>query len=255
MRLTVRGVGKRFSGVVALRDVTLSAGDGAVVGIIGPNGSGKSTLFNVVSGFLRADHGEVRLDDVPITTRAPHRIARSGLVRTFQVPRVARRLSVMDNLLFGAIAYRNERLWSALLCRRSADRVELAAIERAWEVADLIGLAAKAEEYAGNLSGGQLKLLSLGMAMMASPTVLLLDEPTAGVNPALIDQLMAPVFERRPAGQTIVLIEHNMDLVTSRCDEVYVLDAGEVIAHGTPDEVRRDARVVQAYLGYEGARA
>jgi neutral amino acid transport system ATP-binding protein len=255
VRLEIEGVSKRFAGIHALSDVSLSAGDGRVVGIIGPNGSGKSTLFNVISGFLSADGGTVRLDEQAITGRAPHRIARHGLVRTFQVPRVAKRLTVMDNLLFGAPGHRNERVWSALLGRRGGDRFERAATEQAFEVVETVGLAAKQDEYAGNLSGGQQKLLSLGMAMMARPQVLLLDEPTAGVNPALIGKLIDPLFERRPQGQTIVLIEHNMDLVTSHCEEVYVLDAGRVIAHGTPDEVRRDEHVVRAYLGYEGAGA
>ncbi|HKG37533.1 MAG TPA: ABC transporter ATP-binding protein [Conexibacter sp.] len=254
MRLVIENVSKRFAGVHALREVSLTAGDGRVVGIIGPNGSGKSTLFNVISGFLRADDGTVRLEDAAITSRAPHKIARAGLVRTFQVPHVAKRLTVMDNLMFGAPGHRNERVWSALLGRRRADRFEQEATVEAFDVAETVGLAPKADEYAGNLSGGQLKLLSLGMAMMARPQVLLLDEPTAGVNPSLIGRLIDPVFERRPVGQTIVLIEHNMDLITSHCDEVYVLDAGRVIAHGTPDDVRRDERVVQAYLGYEGAK-
>jgi ABC-type branched-subunit amino acid transport system ATPase component len=253
MELRIQGVSKWFGGVAALDGVSLRIREAALVGVIGPNGSGKSTLFDIISGFLTPDGGDVFLGDERITNRPPHRIARSGLVRTFQVPAVARRLTVMDNLMFGAAGQRNEGLTAALFGRRRRDRVEAAALERASEVARLVGLHAKREDYAGNLSGGQLKLLSLGVAIMAQPRVLLLDEPTAGVNPALIEELIGPVFDDRPAGQTVVLVEHNMELVSSHCDEVYVLDTGRVIAHGSVEAVRRDRRVVEAYLGYEAA--
>jgi ABC-type branched-subunit amino acid transport system ATPase component len=247
--LEVADLSLSFGGFRALRGVSLTADRGAITGLIGPNGSGKSTLLNVVSGVLTPDGGEVRLNGRRLPQGRPDPVAAQGVGRTFQVPRLARRLTVFQNLMVGARQQPGERLADLFLRPSRVASAERAVEERAWTVLARLGLQQKANDGAGQLSGGQQKLLSMGMLLMGDPEVLLLDEPAAGVNPVLIEEQIALLESLRAEGRTILLIEHNMDMVASVCDRVYVLDGGAVLAHGTPDEIRRNPQVVRSYLG------
>jgi ABC-type branched-subunit amino acid transport system ATPase component len=225
--LEVRDVVRRFGGVRAVDGASLSVEAGSITSLIGPNGAGKSTLFHVVSGFLSAEQGEVAFEGKRIDRRPPHRIARAGLVRTFQHARVLRRMSVLDNLLLA----------------RPDD-------ERARELLALVRLDAHTSDYAGTLSGGEQKLLDFARALMTEPRLLLLDEPMAGVSPTLRVQLLEHIHELRDrTGVTFLIVEHDLEVVMRASDRVIVMNEGRVIASGTPDEVRADPRVVDAYLG------
>jgi ABC-type branched-subunit amino acid transport system ATPase component len=247
--LEVAEISLSFGGFQALRAVSLAAERGAITGLIGPNGSGKSTLLNVVSGVLVPDAGEVRLNGRRLRLGRPDAVAAQGIGRTFQVPRLARRLTVFQNLMVGPRHQPGERLTDLFLRPGRVADAERAAQERAWILLERLGLQHKANDGAGRLSGGQQKLLSMGMLLMADPDVLLLDEPAAGVNPVLIEQLIGLLKSLRAEGRTILLVEHNMDMVASVCDRVHVLDGGEVLAQGAPDEIRRNPQVVRSYLG------
>jgi neutral amino acid transport system ATP-binding protein len=219
---------------------------GALVAVIGPNGAGKSTLFNCISGFLRPQSGRVLLDGRRIDRRSAYRIARAGLVRTFQTPRVLARMTVLENVLLAAPRHPGERLGGAL-AGRSRERE---ARTRGAELLELVRLDEHASALAGTLSGGQRKLLDLVRALMTEPRILLLDEPMAGVSPALRVDLLAHVLALRERDRiTLFIAEHDLDFVMRACDRVIVMNDGRVIAEGTPDEVRRDQRVVDAYLG------
>ena len=247
--LTVADVTVSFGGFQALRGVGLTASPGSIVGLVGPNGSGKSTLVNVISGIQLPDRGEVRLDGRPVPLGRPDVVAGHGIGRTFQVPRLARRLTVLQNLLVGARGHAGERLLPLFLHPGRVAARERQVEAAAFAILRRLGLDGKANDPAGGLSGGQQKLLSMGMLLMADPRVLLLDEPAAGVNPVLIEQQIAFLSALRDEGRIILLIEHNMEMVANLCDRVYVLDAGEVIAEGTPAAIRQDATVMRSYLG------
>jgi len=253
--LVIDEVVKRFGTLTVLDRVSMLVPTGAVIGLIGPNGSGKSTLFDVITGLERTDGGHVLLDDAPITGLSAAAIARRGLVRTFQVPRVARQMTLMENLMVapsGGVGESLVRLFSLFQARRvKAD--ELQRRERAWEVLDHLGLERLGNEYAGTLSGGQLKLLAIGITQMLGPGTLLLDEPTAGVNPTVIERILDFIGDRRGRGLTTIIIEHNIGVIARICDAVYVLDAGQIIAHGSPAAIQSDDRVVAAYLGRRAA--
>ncbi|MBW2057629.1 MAG: ABC transporter ATP-binding protein [Deltaproteobacteria bacterium] len=250
MLLSVKNLEKSFGGLRALDGVSLEVEEDTVTGLIGPNGSGKTTLFNVVSGFLPKDGGEVWFRGRRIDELSPDRIARLGLVRTFQIDRSAVEMTVLENLLVAAPEQHGEALWRIIPDFRRILREEKENLKKAVSILDLIGLKHLANEYAGNLSGGQRKLLSLGRMLMAEPALYLLDEPTAGVNPTLIRSLLAflrkEVISRR--GRTIFIIEHNMKVISSICDKVIVLDSGTKIAEGTPREVQNNERVLACYL-------
>ena len=249
--LEVRDVRKQFAGLHAVDGATFDVARGTITALIGPNGAGKSTLFNVVTGFERGDGGDVCFDGVSVYGRAPHKIARLGMVRTFQLTKALAVMRVIDNMLLAA---RNPGERLALAPFRPAwQGAEKAARARALELLEVFGLAAKAEEYAGTLSGGQRKLLELARALMLEPRLLLLDEPLAGVNRTLGHALMDHIERLRASGTTILLVEHDMDVVMRRSDAVVVMGEGRVLTVGTPDEVRRDPRVVEAYLGAETA--
>jgi branched-chain amino acid transport system ATP-binding protein len=247
--LEVRGLGRWFLGVAALRDVDLDVRRGEILGIIGPNGSGKTTLFDCLTGLQRPDTGCVVLDGHDVTGHRPDAIARRGVVRVFQNVRVFARLSVRDNLLAAAQEHRPSAPAARLPGTRAFARAEGADVERGAALLRRVGLDARLEVPAGLLSYGQQKLLAIAMALMARPRLLLLDEPVAGVNPSTIELVKAWVRELNAGGLTIVLIEHNVDVVTELGGRVVVLDAGEKIAEGPPDVVRADARVLEAYLG------
>ena len=248
--LEVDDVARTFGGLRAVDGASLDVETGSITALIGPNGAGKSTLFNVVSGFVSAERGTVRFEGRRIDRQAPHRIAQHGLVRTFQVPRALTRMSVLDNLLVAASRHPGERL-TGLVFRPGRTRArERRARERAAELLALVRLDRHAEEYAGVLSGGQRKLLDFARVLMAEPRLVLLDEPMAGVNPALGRQLLEHVLQlREEAGLTFLFVEHDLDVVMEASDRVIVMNEGRVIASGSPAEIRADQRVVDAYLG------
>jgi neutral amino acid transport system ATP-binding protein len=242
--LEVHEVAHAFGGVRAVDGASFGVEAGSITGLIGPNGAGKSTLFNCVSGFLRAQSGSVRLDGRRIDRLSPHRIARAGLVRTFQTPRALTRMTVSENVLLAAPRHPGEQLG-----RRGAKR-EREAQARAADLLALVGLHDQADALAGTLSGGQRKLLDLIRALMAEPRLLLLDEPMAGVSPTLRVQLLQHILELRDRDRiTLLIVEHDLDFVMGASDRIVVMNDGRVIANGTPDEVRGDERVLDAYLG------
>jgi branched-chain amino acid transport system ATP-binding protein len=245
-RLEVDGLVRTFGGVRAVDGATFGVQPGSITGLIGPNGAGKSTLFNCVSGFVRAEAGRVLLDGKRIDRLPPYRIARAGLVRTFQTPRALTRMTVLDNVLLAAPRHPGEKLTRALGGRSR----EYEARSRAAELLGLVGLGSHAPALAGTLSGGQRKLLDLIRALMAEPRILLLDEPMAGVSPGLRVELLQHILQLRDRdGITLLIVEHDLDFVMNASDRVVVMNNGQVIAEGAPDEVRGDERVIDAYLG------
>jgi len=246
--LEVENVRKRFGGVRALDGVSLEVRAGAVYGLIGPNGSGKTTLFNVVTGFLRPDSGHVRFRGRPLDGLSPDRIARLGLCRTFQANVCPQRMTVMENMLLAGQPQTGESLVKAMLRPGRVRAEERSALERARGLLELVGLGKHADHYAGELSGGQKKLLSLAQALMASPRLVLLDEPVAGVNPKLVDHILEVISRLRGEGWNFLLVEHNMRVIRTVCDRVSVLDAGRVIAEGPAAETLARDEVLHAYL-------
>jgi len=247
--LEVNGVKKRFGSLKALNGVSFFVNSESIVGLIGPNGSGKSTLFNIISGFSPLDAGEVRLRGERIDGLSPDRIAKKGICRTFQVSRAPERLTVLENMLLAAKDQTGEDPFSSLLRRMAVSRSQKANLEQAMEHLELLKLSHLANEYASNLSGGQKKLLSLGRTFMRDADCILLDEPTAGVNPSLTSELVKAIRtiqgERHKA---FLIIEHSMKVISEICDRVCVLNFGELLAEGSPEEIQQDARVLEAYL-------
>lgn len=235
--LTVRDVEKHFGGLTALQGLSFEVRRGEILGLIGVNGSGKTTIMNCISGLYRADAGSIRLDGIELIGRAPHRIAGLGVGRTFQVPKVFRRMTLVDNLLI------------PVLGEREAD-AELE--DRARGILASLSLGELEHNYADELSGGQQKLLELGRLMMFDPPLILLDEPFAGVNPTLCNFIAERLLDLQRKGISFVLVSHDMASVARLCDRVMVLDNGRKIAEGSLDEVRRDPLVIEAYLGGGG---
>ena len=248
--LEARGVTKSFAGVRAVDDASLVVADRSITALIGPNGAGKSTLFNCISGFLRPDAGHIDLGGKRIDRSPPHRIVRAGLARTFQTARALTRMTVLDNVRLAAPGHPGERL-DSLVLRRGAVRLrEREVTEQALDLLRLVRLDTHADSLSGTLSGGQRKLLDLARILMASPRMNLLDEPMAGVNPALREELLAHVLELRATrGITFLIVEHDLGFVMQASDRVVVMNEGRVLMEGTPDEVRGDERVIDAYLG------
>jgi len=247
--LEILGLVKRFLGVTAVDQVDLAVERGELVSLIGPNGSGKTTLFNCVTGYLPADGGRVLFGGHDLTNNAPHRVARLGVARTFQQVSVFPRLSALENLLVFLQQHQEEQLLARLLRTPRLRQLERDAVERARRLLDLVGLADRADASAGTLSYGQRKLLAFAAALMPDPELLLLDEPAAAVNPTMINQMKGHILELHRQGKTVVLVEHNMDVVMDISQRVVVLDHGQKIAEGPPDAIRRNARVIEAYFG------
>jgi ABC-type branched-subunit amino acid transport system ATPase component len=247
--LEVRGLVKHFLGVTAVDRVDLAVEPGELVSLIGPNGSGKTTLFNCVTGYLPADGGRILFRGHDLAHVAPHRVARLGLARTFQQVSVFARLSALENLLVFLQQHQEERLLARLVRTRRLRRLEEEAVERARRLLDLVGLGARADAAAGSLSYGQRKLLAFAGALMSDPELLLLDEPAAAVNPTMIEQMKEHILALHRQGKTVLLVEHNMDVVMDISERVVVLDHGQKIAEGPPEAIRRDPRVVEAYFG------
>ncbi|OAH13466.1 ABC transporter ATP-binding protein [Streptomyces jeddahensis] len=246
--LVMDQVTRSFGGITAVRVGHLEVQRGTITALIGPNGAGKTTLFNVVSGFDRAAGGRWWFDGHPLTGRPAHRVARRGLVRTFQLTRTLARLTVLENLKLAATGQRGERLLPALLpplWRGQERQIE----ERADEMLERFRLGPLRDDHAGTLSGGQRKLLELARALMARPVMVLLDEPVAGVNPALTQSLLGHITELRDEGLTVCFVEHDMDVVMGISDWVAVMADGRLVAEGPPHTIGRNPAVVDAYLG------
>jgi branched-chain amino acid transport system ATP-binding protein len=248
--LRAQGVTRRFKGLTAVNQVSLDVTRGSITALIGPNGAGKTTLFNVLSGFLRADSGTISFDGRELGGIPAHRRSRLGLVRTFQLPRVFSRLTVIENLLVANPHQPGEKFFGCFYRYGSTRKAEKAAHEKARELLQLLNIARLADDYAGTLSGGQRKLVELGRVLMTDPKMIMLDEPMAGVNPALGLRLLERVeFLRRERGLTFLFVEHDMEVVMRVSDRVVVLDEGMLIADGPPRAIRANDRVIDAYLG------
>ncbi|SHE86569.1 branched-chain amino acid transport system ATP-binding protein [Kaistia soli DSM 19436] len=247
--LEVQSVSKSFDGFRAVDDVSFAVPAGAIVGLIGPNGAGKTTTFNLIAGTLQPTAGAIRLGGRAIEHEPAHRRVAAGLARTFQIPKPFGEMSVLENVLVAARAQPGERMLANLFARASVRRQEQANIARAREIVAFVDLAKVERLPAKALSGGQRKLLELARVLMAEPRLILLDEPAAGVNPALLEIIMARIEAINRTGITFLIIEHNMDLVARLCGEVIVMAEGRVLGRGAPEVMARDPRVVDAYLG------
>jgi len=238
MDLEIRDVVKRFGGILALKGVTLSFSGNELVGLIGPNGSGKSTLVNTIGGIYTPEKGQIFFNGTDITSHKPHHVARLGIGRTFQVTRAFRRMTVMENLLVPGMA---------LAPREGARAWE----KRAREVLEFLTMYHLRDDYARSLSGGQQKLLELGQVMMTDPSIILLDEPFAGVHPRLMETIFEYIKALHQDGKAFIIVSHDMDSIFTLSERLVVLSYGEVIADGDPDVVKQDEVVIEAYLGEE----
>lgn len=246
--LVVNGVTRAFGGLRAVDVAHLEIPRHAITALIGPNGAGKTTFFNLLTGFDSANAGDWYFDGTPLAGVAPHRVAKLGMVRTFQLTKALTRLTVLENMLLGSTAHPGERFRTALippLWRAHEREIE----ERAEALLERFNLTHMRDEYAGTLSGGQRRLLEMARAMMTDPTLLMLDEPMAGVNPALVQSLLGHITALRDEGTTVVFVEHDMDVVMEISDWVVVLAQGAVIAEGPPASIVSNPDVIDAYLG------
>ncbi len=247
--LEARGLARSFQGVAAVDGMSLALSRGEMLGLIGPNGAGKTTMFNMLAGSLPPSTGRILIDGRDVTGEGAERRLARGLGRSFQIPRPFPEMTVLENVLCGAQGQSGERVLGALFRPGQSRRDEAAALEKARHLTDFLLLSHLENEPARILSGGQRKLLELARLMMADPQVLLLDEPAAGVNPSLLEDIMERIVALNRQGVSILLIEHNMDMVARLCSRVIVMALGRELAQGAPDAVIRDPEVVRAYLG------
>jgi branched-chain amino acid transport system ATP-binding protein len=247
--LDVDGLEKEFGGLLAIDDLSLSVDRGELVGVMGPNGAGKSTLFNCISGVVEPTAGTVAFDGEDVTGEQPEVLARRGLVRTFQHTRQLDTMTVRENVRLAAPNQPGERTVPALTRSQGMQETERRVVERADELIEAFELDHLADEYASNLSGGQRKLLELARVLMLDPDLLLLDEPFAGVNPTLTNEIADRIRELNDEGMTVVVIEHELETLTALVDRLVVLTQGSVLVDGDPETVLDDERVVEAYLG------
>ncbi len=248
--ITIDNVSKAFGGLQAVQGVSFEVTQGSITGLIGPNGAGKSTLFNMVAGLFPPDTGRITLDGTDITGLPPHKLFHMGLVRTFQIPHEFSRMTVRENLMVVPPGQSGENLFNAWLRWGRVRREDGRVLDRVEEVLAFLQIDHLADELAGNLSGGQKKLLDLGRAMMTDAKAVLLDEPGAGVNRTLLGKIREAIQRlNTEQGYTFCVIEHDMDLISALCEPVYVMANGALIASGTMDELRQNEQVREAYLG------
>ena len=248
--LDVDDVFKHFGGIQAVNGASFEVPASSITALIGPNGAGKTTLFNVVTGFYKGDRGSVTFDGDDVFRHAPYEIAQRGMVRTFQITKALAAMPVIDNMMLAAPDQPGERFINLLIRPGAVRANEKVVHEQAMELLDVFNLTKLADSYAGTLSGGQRKLLELARALMARPKLLLLDEPMAGINPTLGQRLLDHMQRlRKEEGVTFLFIEHDMEVVMNHSDRVVVMADGRVIATGEPHEVRKDKKVIDAYLG------
>jgi branched-chain amino acid transport system ATP-binding protein len=248
--LEVQRVDKSFGGLMAVCNCSLNVQEGSITGLIGPNGAGKTTLFNVITGYYKPDKGKIIFQGEEIAGLAPHQIFQKKIYRTFQITREFAQMTVLENLMLMPDQQMGEKIWNTWLRAERVRRQEKTLKEKALEVLEFVELIDLKDEYAGSLSGGQKKLLELARSMMAAPRMVLLDEPGAGVNPTLMRKLVANIIQLCEQKKiTFFLIEHDMDLVMNLCNPVIVMSEGRKLAEGPPEEIRKDERVLEAYLG------
>jgi branched-chain amino acid transport system ATP-binding protein len=252
--LSIQNLKKSFGGITAVNGVSFDVTTGQMTGLIGPNGAGKSTTFNCITNFVEPDSGSIQFDGTDITGVQTHEIAREGLVRTFQIARELEEMTVLENIMLSAQNQREtaaHAVFPGLRERVHSEETDLA--ERAWEQLEFFSLDHLAHEYAGALSGGQRKLLEIARATTADPEMLLLDEPFAGVNPTLEEEILDRLHQLTGQGYTFLIVEHDIDLIMENCNKIVVMHQGELLAEGPAREIKNDERVIDAYLGGEGS--
>jgi len=251
--LTVDGLRKTFGGITAVDGVSFEIERGTITGLIGPNGVGKSTTFNLISGAYTPDSGRIVFDGTDVTGYRPSRVATRGLVRSFQIARELSEMSVLENVMLAPKAQLGEQLYRSVLpvLRSRVETQEIELRERAWETLEFFEIDHLATENAGNLSGGQRKLLEMARVLMTDPEMILLDEPLAGVNPTLERKLIERLHELKEDGYTFLFVEHDMDIVMNNCDPIVVMHQGKKLAEGDAETIQNDDRVLEAYLGGE----
>lgn len=246
--LVAQNVTKSFGGLCVVNAMSLDLGRGEILGVIGPNGAGKSTLFNLLAGALPLDDGTIQLDGKDLGRAPPEARIAAGMGRTFQIPRPFSRMTVLENVMTAAQKQDGESMISALIAPQRVARQEKANAARARDLLDFVSLSHLEDQPASVLSGGQRKLLELARVLMADPRVILLDEPAAGVNPALLDLIIERIVDINALGIAVLLIEHNMEMIARLCPRVIVMAAGKTLAEGTPLEVTKRTDVIDVYL-------
>jgi len=247
--LDIQGLLISFGGIQALAGISLALEREEILAVIGPNGSGKTTLFNLISGFHKPDTGKVFLKGDRIDGLRPDKIFHKGLIRTFQISRELEKMTLLENLMLVPGRQEGELIWNAWFRPWRVRAQEKMVKEHALETLRFVELHHLKDEYAGNISTGQKRLLEIARTMMADPDIILLDEPGAGVNPTLMNKLIGYIHQLNNQGKTFLIVEHNMELVMTICDPIIVMNAGSILTQGTPQNIRNDERVINAYLG------
>ena len=249
MILEVSSLSKEFEGIQAVSQASFSIEQGSITGLIGPNGAGKTTMFNMIAGNIKPSSGSILFDDHEITGKKPHQTFHLGIVRTFQIPRPFPKMTVLENLMMVPGGQLGERFWNNWLRLQSVLEQEGVLRERAGQIMEFLKLDQLKNEPASNLSGGQLKLLELGRALISDPKLILLDEPAAGVNPVLLEEIIQKIREINQMGITFLIIEHNMEMVMKLCSPILVMAEGSILMQGNADEIRSDKRLLEAFFG------
>lgn len=242
--LQIQGLSKSFGGLKAVNDCSFEVNKGAITALIGPNGAGKTTVFNLISGLLKMDKGRIYFKGNRIDNLQPHQITRKGISRTFQISRDLMEMTLLENLIVQSPTTGFSDLFQGSMLQHEEDR--------AMELLEFVGITHLAHEKSKNLSYGQKKLMEFAATLMTEPELILLDEPAGGVNPALLDEIIERILLLNDQGITFLIVEHNMEIVMNLCDPVIVMAYGEVLTHGTPEEIQNDNQVLEAYLGEAG---